>query len=340
MVRRTLTGLLAVVLFSALFAASPVAVADEASEARDLLVAERELVAEFLGTPAEGLAQLLREHEELGDTGRQWLSGNSDSDLPVLASLLLTEDWPVSAVADEDERIRWLVIYDTAIFMVETGNTVTDPLELPGEGAPQLGPTVSVVWLLAIVVICFALAGTVLFFRHRAARLADLALLDPLTGLANRRQLDQDLKSLERERIRGRAPVTAVMIDVDKFKLVNDTKGHAEGDRILQVVGAVIVSSVREGDVVYRYGGEEFFVLLRYTDRTAGQVVAERIRKAVETCGEEVTISLGVATGADEPVPVLATAADEALLRAKDEGRNRVVATTVGNPHAARVSDL
>ncbi len=330
------------VLISVLVAVPPVAGADESSEARDLLVAERELVGEFLRTPAEQLAQRLREHETLGDAGRDWLASNSDSDLPVLASLLLAEDWPVTAVADEDERIRWLVIYDTAISMIDTGAAATDSLQTPGRGggATTLGPTVSVVWLLVIVGICFGLALTVLFFRRRAERLADLALLDPLTGLANRRQLDQDLESLERERIRARAPVTAVMIDVDKFKLVNDTKGHAEGDRILQVVGRSIASSVRDGDVCYRYGGEEFFVLLRFTDRGSGLVVAERIRRAVEGCGEDVTISLGVATGVDEPVPVLATAADEALLRAKEEGRNRVVATSVDNPHGARVSDL
>ncbi|MCP5026619.1 MAG: GGDEF domain-containing protein [Actinomycetia bacterium] len=339
--RRFSSGLLAVVLISVLFVASPPAGADEAAEARQLLLAERELVGEFLRTPAGQLAQRLREHEELGDVGRDWLTSNSDSGLPVLASLLLAEDWPVTAVADEDERIRWLVIYDTAISMIDSGTTATEALELPGGGgASSLGPTVSVVWLLVIVGICIALAAGVLFFRRRAVRLATLALLDPLTGLANRRQLDRDLENLERERIRARAPVTAVMIDVDKFKLVNDTKGHAEGDRILQVVARVITSSVREGDVVYRYGGEEFFVLLRFTDKGTGLVVAERIRKSVEGCGEEVTISLGVATGVDESVAVLATAADEALLRAKEEGRNRVVVTVVDNPHAARVSDL
>jgi diguanylate cyclase (GGDEF)-like protein len=171
-----------------------------------------------------------------------------------------------------------------------------------------------------------------------------LSLSDPLTGLANRRQLGQDL-TLEIERAaRYHRPLSFLMIDIDRFKVVNDTFGHAVGDAVLVEVASVLHDQMRLGDTIYRYGGEEFGVLARETDLAGAQSVAERLRRVVEdryasrAAGDvAVTISVGVAElsdGAEEPYRIV-RAADEALYAAKRTGRNRVVATGAQSRPAA-----
>jgi diguanylate cyclase (GGDEF)-like protein len=174
-----------------------------------------------------------------------------------------------------------------------------------------------------------------------------LSRSDPLTGLANRRQLDQDLE-LEVERAgRYQRPMTFFMIDIDHFKTVNDTFGHALGDTVLQQVAELLRQHMRPGDTVYRYGGEEFAVLARETDLADGHAVAERLRHAIathygENAPEEisVTISVGLALlskDAESAADVI-DAADRALYAAKDAGRNRVRVATDGHSQApARV---
>ena len=160
-----------------------------------------------------------------------------------------------------------------------------------------------------------------------------LSLSDPLTGLANRRQLAQDL-TLEIERAaRYHRPLSFLMIDIDHFKSVNDTFGHAVGDAVLVEVASVLSEQMRLGDSIYRYGGEEFAVLARETDAGGARSVAERLRRVVEdryaTLAEgdvAVTISVGIAElgeTAEEPDRMVA-GADEALYAAKRGGRNRV----------------
>lgn len=181
----------------------------------------------------------------------------------------------------------------------------------------------------------------------QAATAIDAALLyslseslsrsDPLTGLANRRQLDQDLE-LEVERAgRYRRPMTFFMIDIDHFKTVNDSFGHALGDKVLKGVADLLRSQMRASDTVYRYGGEEFAVLARDTDLADGNSVAERLRRVVEkhygpTTGGEVsvTVSVGLALlslDAESAAEVI-DAADRALYTAKDAGRNCVRVAT------------
>jgi diguanylate cyclase (GGDEF)-like protein len=162
-------------------------------------------------------------------------------------------------------------------------------------------------------------------------RTENLSLSDPLTGLANRRRLEQDL-SLETQRAgRYGRSLAFLMIDVDHFKRVNDVHGHVVGDRVLQQLANLLSEEARSVDSVYRYGGEELAVIARETDLLGAGRLAERLRRVVEHtfrgAATPVTISIGVATMPEQAATVeeLLHAADEALYRAKREGRNRVV---------------
>jgi diguanylate cyclase (GGDEF)-like protein len=160
-----------------------------------------------------------------------------------------------------------------------------------------------------------------------------LSLSDPLTRLANRRQLDQDL-ALEIERAaRHHRPLSFLMLDIDHFKSVNDTFGHAVGDAVLVEVAGLLAEQMRAGDTIYRYGGEEFAVLARDTDGAGATAVAERLRRVIEqryatrAVGDlSVTVSVGVAElSADlDSTDRVVAAADTALYAAKRGGRNRV----------------
>ncbi|NUP08627.1 MAG: diguanylate cyclase [Polyangiaceae bacterium] len=160
--------------------------------------------------------------------------------------------------------------------------------------------------------------------------ISELARTDTLTGLPNRRVLDEELlRQLEFSKRRKRA-LTAVVIDLDHFKSINDNFGHAMGDQVLRAVGACLASRVRKYDVAARYGGEEFALLLPDTLRDDGAAVAERIRASISTISipdfpRPITASLGVATLLDgENGTELFGRADAALYRAKAGGRNRV----------------
>ena len=156
---------------------------------------------------------------------------------------------------------------------------------------------------------------------------------DPLTGLPNRRYFDEFCGLLARRRRAGDA-VAVLMVDIDKFKALNDTFGHPVGDEVLKAVAGAIVTAVRDEDVPARVGGEEFAVLLRNPGPEVAIEVGERVRAAVDALDLRrhgvagVTVSVGVANarGADEPIPSIVERADRALLRAKRAGRNQVIA--------------
>lgn len=161
-----------------------------------------------------------------------------------------------------------------------------------------------------------------------------LALVDGLTSLGNRRRLDGDLETTLREALDRDRPVAFAMVDVDHFKQFNDTHGHGAGDDALQTVARVIAETVRATDVVYRYGGEEFSVLLPDATREDAALVAERMCAAVAAAripGEEtqpggsLTISVGVSTLEAGDPDELKVRADQALYAAKAQGRNRAV---------------
>lgn len=159
------------------------------------------------------------------------------------------------------------------------------------------------------------------------------ASTDPLTGLPNRRYFDEFCGLLARRRRAGDA-VAVLMVDIDRFKVLNDTYGHPVGDEVLRSVAGAIVTAVREEDVPARVGGEEFAVLLRNPGQDVALEVGERVRQAVREldltrCGVPgVSVSVGVANarGTDEPIPAIVDRADQALLQAKRSGRDRVIA--------------
>ena len=171
---------------------------------------------------------------------------------------------------------------------------------------------------------------------QRAAELdamSELALVDGLTALGNRRRMDDDLEATVAEAVAGSAPLGFAMIDVDYFKTYNDTHGHAAGDAALRTVADTIARCVRQSDLVYRYGGEEFSMLLPGASPQEAALVAERVRSAIEQehfDGEEhqpggtLTVSVGVATLASGSSHDLQERADRALYSAKASGRNRV----------------
>ena len=164
------------------------------------------------------------------------------------------------------------------------------------------------------------------------AKVLQYATLDALTGLNNRRQFEVRLKQEIATTKRQKNPLCAMMIDIDFFKKVNDTYGHASGDSVLRTVASIIKEHLRESDIPSRYGGEEFAVLLPYTHIEEAQIVGERLRKAVEAApipidkkNINVTISMGLAEFTpEESGEELFKRADTALYEAKESGRNRV----------------
>jgi len=167
-------------------------------------------------------------------------------------------------------------------------------------------------------------------------RLEELSRTDDLTGVGNRRFFDAELASRFEHAQRYGRPLTLVMIDIDHFKNVNDTFGHQAGDEVLQHVARVLQRNTRRSDFVARFGGEEFVVLLPETALLEGLQVAEKIRAAVpaENLPTRVTVSAGVAAiplQLDTPEELVA-AADRALYRAKEKGRNRVEHESAPHP--------
>jgi two-component system, cell cycle response regulator len=163
---------------------------------------------------------------------------------------------------------------------------------------------------------------------------------DRLTGLGNRRRMDEDLARFADLSRRYDYQLAVVLFDVDRFKQYNDTAGHAAGDEVLRSVATTLAEQCRGGDSAYRYGGEELLVAFPEQNLDNGTIAAERMRMAIEALGIPhpgltppgvVTVSGGVAClGPDETVASLLSRADTALYRAKRDGRNRIVGAPVG----------
>ncbi|WP_038055607.1 GGDEF domain-containing protein [Thermus amyloliquefaciens] len=160
-----------------------------------------------------------------------------------------------------------------------------------------------------------------------------LALTDPLTGLLNRRGLETELPKLLALARRYQAPLSVVMLDIDRFKRVNDTYGHPVGDEVLKLLGRILQASVRREDLAVRHGGEEFLLLLYGANREAAKEVVERIRyrfrtQRVDPIPYPLTLSAGIAGGEvpedEAQLEEWILKADYALLRAKETGRDRV----------------
>lgn len=171
--------------------------------------------------------------------------------------------------------------------------------------------------------------------RHRAEReLAQRAATDPLTGLANRRALDETLQREWLRALRSGQPLSVLMVDADHFKAFNDRHGHQQGDEALRTLARLISERVRRpADLAARYGGEEFSVVLPETNTAGAFAMAQSIREAVEQLPVQpgdapMTVSIGIATWSQGPYgdfEQLLFAADKALYQAKASGRNCVV---------------
>ena len=166
--------------------------------------------------------------------------------------------------------------------------------------------------------------------RRQHKQLQDMAMHDPLTGLYNRYYLiDQFPKRLSRVRRHGH-PLSLIMVDIDHFKSINDTRGHKAGDQVIKDVANTLVACSRKEDIVVRFGGEEFLAVLEYCDTDGAMQIAEKMRTQVESIkldNVSVTASFGIATLSDEnqDFESLFKQADEAMYAAKEAGRNRVV---------------
>jgi len=161
-------------------------------------------------------------------------------------------------------------------------------------------------------------------------RLIDQAIVDPLTGVFNRRHMERCLgDAIERQR-RSSAPASLLVIDVDHFKRINDQFGHAKGDSVLKGIVSLVGKRSRKLDLLFRIGGEEFMLLLPDTQEAAAAVVAEQLRSSIAEAplldGRQVTVSAGVSElQPGESLDSWMKHADDALYAAKKAGRNRVV---------------
>jgi len=160
---------------------------------------------------------------------------------------------------------------------------------------------------------------------------------DPLTGAQNRASMDQSLtREVELAKRQG-SPLSIILIDADHFKSVNDIHGHSHGDEVLKAITQVAKDTIRQSDVIYRFGGEEFLVLLGQTETDGATLLADRIRENIEELNyingikSDVTASLGVTTlNTFDDCKSLFNRADKALYQAKESGRNKVI-TLLGN---------
>ena len=169
--------------------------------------------------------------------------------------------------------------------------------------------------------------------RQYAARLSNLASHDALTGLLNRREFEQRLRAIVEHRDSAQGQHAVLYLDLDQFKVVNDTSGHAAGDELLRQIGALLRPRLREGDVLARLGGDEFGVLLPHCPPAPALRIAEALRRAIidfrfawKNRSFTIGVSIGLVNLADGPhtLASVLSAADAACYLAKDKGRNRV----------------
>lgn len=173
-------------------------------------------------------------------------------------------------------------------------------------------------------------------------RMYDSAVRDALTGTYNKRYFQDSISNEFAYFARHNLQMSVVMLDIDHFKKINDTYGHPAGDYVLKIVAKLIAQGLRTEDILCRYGGEEFAIILRSTDVQQAVLVAERIRKSIaastfvfEGAKIPITISLGVATlvnGNFSSPEHLVKAADKFLYLAKESGRNRTACAPAGRP--------
>lgn len=212
---------------------------------------------------------------------------------------------------------------------------------LLADGAEQI-----LTFLSAFIFVVLASLGFILMVKERADAVNHrLARFDPLTGLANRRLLQKGLLRDSARAIRVHEPYAVLMVDIDHFKAVNDQHGHLAGDAVLRHVAQLMTQRLRAPDMVGRWGGEEFLVLLPVTPQAGALRVAQALREIVEQTpctwlGRSIAVTISVGACAeflqagDDPER-LVQAADHALYKAKESGRNRVVSQSLERPRSS-----
>lgn len=240
-----------------------------------------------------------------------WANAGFNHNLPITNAYLL----PIAAVAWAAGLGAAVVVSGVATVAVSSGGV----LSLPAVAVSAA--------------LHFATALVLSTLRIGYDRERRLARTDVVTGAANRRAFDEGVRRLVREHLRRSRPLTAVVIDLDGFKLVNDSLGHDEGDEVLRSVAEALIRSVRATDLVARYGGDEFAILLVETDARGANTLLLRLHEALDTAmrgrGWPVTFSIG-AISFDRPPPSerqLMRLVDAQMYEAKNGGKNRLLHT-------------
>jgi len=185
-----------------------------------------------------------------------------------------------------------------------------------------------------VLITLIVLLMTSVTINRFQSRLEEMATTDKLTGLANRQAFDLLIPQAISESRRGNWPLSALLIDIDHFKQINDRHGHLAGDKVLRTIARSIRGTLRASDILCRWGGEEFLVVVKNTNLGQAQTLAEKIRRVIETSGVQykterisVTASIGISMlhEGDNPDRMISRA-DDAMYAAKEQGRNRVQA--------------
>jgi diguanylate cyclase (GGDEF)-like protein len=257
-----------------------------------------------------------------------------------LAILCLSTAWDMHVQSQRRLELRWSALLAVPmlaaglVFAMRAVAAALSPQTIVAALSEALSFHAGAAIVYQIVGLGFQLALVALVVAQFVSQLQNASRQDVLTGLLNRRAFDETLDAeVQRSRRMGEV-FSVLMIDVDRFKDINDLHGHAAGDRALQHLGMLLAGHMRDIDRVGRYGGEEFVVLLPATTQTEAVVTAERLRQKVwaqPARWQERTLPLSISVGVSQwrgqvdDVPSLLARADAALYRAKQTGRNCVM---------------
>jgi len=245
---------------------------------------------------------------------------------------------------------RWPAVIVITLHGVVFPSQVPLTMVLPGDRIAA-GLTNGWIATLAIESLLYSIAAAFILLemaKERTERVhKEAALIDPLTGVHNRRAITEFAKQILARDVRPTKPMAIFMFDIDKFKSINDTFGHPVGDKVIKLLAVTAKKTLRQTDVFGRLGGEEFAAFLGNTDEKGAVIVAERVRIAFREAAEVVdgieigaTVSIGVTftTNYKDEVDALIARADEALYEAKNAGRNRVMIRSEQNVQVAASS--
>jgi len=263
-------------------------------------------------------------------TGLVWLTDGATSPFVFTYHLLV-----VAVALTMGSRLALLVT--AAASLAYVGQLLLDVSQPASVDLLRVAINLGSLWLLAYLAGVYASSE-----RRVRARVLELSQTDALTGLFNRGHLFPTLEQEVQRTRRSSRGFCVLMVDLDGLKAINDSLGHLRGDEVLRAVGRVITGSIRTVDSAYRYGGDEFLILLPETEFIGAYVVAEKIREGVEQIGESVatdaaatSVSIGLVSHPEDGLSSeeLMVAADRAMYQAKSLGKNQIS----GNPRPRRV---